>query len=186
MMADTETLGQKPGCVILSIGAVTFDPFNPHAEQYTFERKIDIASQLLLGLNIEPETLKWWREQDEEAKAALLGVTHQIKHVMGDFQVWCRNQQVDRIWCQGATFDAPILEHAFKLCDLEVPWRFRMVRDTRTIYDLFDVDITTMPRVGVYHNALDDARFQVNAIHESIQKGKTMAWQSKINDTKKP
>ena len=33
-MIDIETLGTEPGCVVLSVGAVKFDPFNsetPHA-----------------------------------------------------------------------------------------------------------------------------------------------------------
>lgn len=170
MMVDTETLGRKPGCVILSIGAVIFDPFDAKKEQYTFERRIDIASQLLIGFTIEPETLEWWQKQSEEAKNSLLGVTHQIKHVMGDFQLWCKNQQVDRVWAQGANFDPPILEEAFKLCDLQLPWRYSQPRDTRTVYDLLNLDTTKIPRVGVYHNALDDARFQVNCVQEALSR----------------
>lgn len=185
MMLDTETLGRKPGCVILSIGAVIFDPFNPNQENYTFERRIDITSQLLFGFHIETETLDWWRTQSDEAKQSLLGVTHQIKNVLIDFQAFCKNNKVDRVWAQGANFDPPIVEEAFNLCGIELPWRYSQPRDTRTVYDLFDFDAKTLPRVGVYHNALDDARFQVIAVQQAIQMGKTIAWQSKINDTKK-
>lgn len=180
MMLDTETLGRKPGCVILSIGAVIFDPFNPQKEQYTFERRIDITSQLLFGFHIEPETLEWWKTQSDEAKASLLGVTHQIKNALIDFEAFCKNNKVDRVWAQGASFDPPIVEEAFRLCGMETPWRYSQPRDTRTVYDLFDFDQKTHARVGVYHNALDDARFQVNCIHAALRKGNEKAWPLKL------
>lgn len=186
IMVDLETLGRKPGCVILSIGAVSFDPFDPNAEQFTFERVIDITSSLFAGFNIEQETLEWWRKQSEEAKAPFFSrATHRIKNALIDFQEWCKHRKADRIWAQGVSFDPPILEEAFKICGLQPSWKYNAPRDTRTVYDLFDLDMTKMQREGNHHNALDDARFQVKCIHAAIQKGKDAEWLSKIKDMMK-
>lgn len=166
-MADTETFGTKPGCAILSIGAVIFDP---RGKGYSnpFYRTIDLASCILLGLEINADTVQWWKQQSPEAQAALSVDTRPVKEVLGEFQIWCRQHEVDRLWCHGATFDAPILADAFEKANLLLPWRYTQVRDTRTVYDLFNIDLTKMERVGVHHNALDDAIFQVNAVQAAF------------------
>jgi hypothetical protein len=43
-MADTETLGRKPGRPILSLGAVAFDPCGEGHQSDTFYRNIDLTS----------------------------------------------------------------------------------------------------------------------------------------------
>lgn len=169
IMVDTETLGNKPGCVILSIGAVLFDPFGGlNTPRITFYRTIDIMSCLMAGLTVDAGTVAWWQKQSPEARAALTVDTASIHKVLAAFQFFCKENGLDRVWCQGATFDAPILEAAFDKCKLDIPWRFTQVRDTRTIYDISGLDQLKEPRVGNHHNALDDANFQVNCIQKCL------------------
>lgn len=170
-MIDIETLGTKPGCVVLSIGAVLFDPFGKTVGMYPFYRNISKQSCVDIGLTEDPGTVKWWSEQSDEAKNHLLDHQVHIISAMSDLQVWCVENGVDRVWCQGATFDAPILQDVFERLDIQTPWHFSCVRDTRTVYDLFGLDQKTLPRVGIYHNALDDAIFQVIAVQTALKNG---------------
>lgn len=169
-MGDTETLGNKPGCVILSIGAVIFDPALTDEPLKTFYRNIDIMSCLMIGLTIDQGTVDWWKKQSPEARAALTVDQQPIQKVLVDFYNFCKENEVDRFWCQGATFDAPILDEAFKLSGMQTPWKFTQVRDTRTIFDEHQLDYYKEPRVGDHHNALDDAIFQVNCMHKCAKK----------------
>lgn len=168
-MADSETLGTEPGCAVLSIGAVIFDPRGKcYAEP--FYRNIDLTSSVMLGFNINADTVEWWKKQDPQAQADLSVNTAPIKEVLAAFEKWCIDNKVDRLWCHGATFDGPIIGKAFEIAGMKAPWRYTQVRDTRTIFDMFDIDLTKIPRVGVHHNALDDAIFQVNAVQEAFLK----------------
>jgi len=169
-MVDTETFGIEPGCAILSIGAVIFDPRGRgHIEP--FYRTIDLVSCVMLGFDINSDTVDWWKKQSPEAQEALSVNTAHIKEVLAAFEKWCIDNKVDRLWCHGATFDGPIITKAFQLVGMKAPYRYTQVRDTRTIYDMFGIDLTTIPRVGTHHNALDDAIFQVNAVQEAFLKG---------------
>lgn len=168
-MVDTETFGQKPGCAILSIGAVIFDPFSKEEPREKFYSTIDLTSAVLLGLTVDQKTVEWWQKQNIAAQHELSRNPVNIKAVLGEFQMWCNRNAVDRIWCHGAGFDAPIIEHALKLAELDSPWRYAQIRDTRTVYDLFNIDLIKRERIGVYHNALDDAIFQVKAVQDALQ-----------------
>ena len=56
-----------------------------------------------------------------------------------------------------------------------VPWNFRHVRDMRTLRDiclrlgLEPAIKASVQRVGVHHNALDDAEYQANIVIESLR-----------------
>ena len=95
LMIDIETLGAKPGCKILTIGACLFDMTLPLDQdptdvtelnawklgqsefpdlkiQSSFYCSIDKDMQEGDGYNLveEPDTSRWWRKQSEEAKEA--------------------------------------------------------------------------------------------------------------------
>jgi hypothetical protein len=68
VMIDLETLGRRPGCVVLSIGAVEFGPAGLGREFYIV---LDIFGQKSLGLHEDPDTLAWWEAQSIEARQVL-------------------------------------------------------------------------------------------------------------------
>lgn len=175
-MIDLETFGTKPGCAILSIGAVLFDPCGNSVGD-DFYRTIDLASSMMAGFTINPETLQWWKEKEPPAKEALSLKTQPVLEVLTEFAVWCNLHKVEQVWCQGATFDAPILQEAFEMLDLKTPWKYVNVRDTRTIYDICGFDQKSIPRKGTYHNALDDAHHQVACVQASMMK----AWMWRVS-----
>src|SRR6478609_2831880 len=69
IMLDLETLGQKPGSVILSIGACVFDRVGVHERFYT---RVDPQSCIDAGLQADLSTFLWWMKQGDEARHEVL------------------------------------------------------------------------------------------------------------------
>ena len=70
------------------------------------------------------------------------------------------------VWCHSPNFDCVILENAYRLCNLEIPWKFYNLRDTRTIYDLGNVKLKTIGETK--HHALHDCYNQILALKQSL------------------
>lgn len=166
VMFDLETFGKAPGCALRSIGAVFFDMHGNFGPEYY--RNIDKQSCVDAGLSLDPETVAWWEKQSVAAQQALLTNPQPLREVVREFANWFKAKGGERIWCQGATFDAPVWEAAAKAVGSSVPWRFWNVRDTRTAYDLYDFDPRSVAREGSHHNALDDAKHQAVCIQTAV------------------
>lgn len=154
IMLDLETLGTKPGCCVLSIGAVAFDPFTGQLGE-EFYRKLDWKGT---SLKIETGTLAWWMEQSPEARKEAFSGTEQPFTAAMQFKLWYEQQGAENVWANDPTFDCAVWEAAVGI----VPWNFRQPRSCRTIYDL--AQIWPDRSVGTFHNALDDARNQAIAV----------------------
>jgi len=59
-----------------------------------------------------------------------------------------------------------IIENICRSLQQAVPWKFWDVRDTRTLFDLADVQVD----VAGKHNALTDAVAQARAVQQSYKK----------------
>lgn len=166
VMLDLETLGTKPGCAIVSIGACVF---NMGGVQEKFYRTIDITKKFgTTTLVIEPGTVAWWMQQTPEARAVFTAQERVSTSVaIGDFAMWWEDKALQYLsdshclWCHGATFDAPIIEATYNSIGQQAPFKFYNVRDTRTLYAL--ADIYPDRAKGTHHNALDDAVAQAEA-----------------------
>jgi len=166
-MVDIETLGTEPGCVILSIGATMFDPRGQgHGD--TFYCNIDVGSSLEAGFTFSESTLKWWGEQSRQAVDQLGSDNVAIHSALIAFDKWYRAQKPTKFWCQGLSFDVPILEAAFKKFDMTPPWKFWTARDTRTAYDVCGFNDKSVKREGTYHNALADSIHQVDCVQKAM------------------
>lgn len=169
-MLDLETLGNEPGCVVVSIGATIFDP-RGKGHGKTFYAVLDIFSQLMAGLTINTDTVEWWKKLSLEAREALTRNIEPTESVLSEFAEWCIDNKVSRVHCQGASFDAPILAKVYQMMgSLSVPYKFWEYRDTRTVYDIADFDYKTVERKGTFHNALDDAIHQVECVQQALRK----------------
>lgn len=166
VMLDLETLGCKPGCVILSIGAVAFTRDGAiDGERGSFYRVLSVHGGLRRGHHVDASTLAWWVRQDPAAKPSLLEALDKADDGLSaliDFAEWLRGWGDDVVvWGNGASFDQPILASYYAVGDLPLPWAFWNERCYRTLKN--QVPDVKMSRSGVHHNALDDARSQ--AIH---------------------
>jgi hypothetical protein len=156
---DIETLGLKPGNVVLSAAFVRFD------DLASTSVNLHIAEQEALGLTINDGTRAWWSQQSPAAQAAAFAPAPPLRHALAHIATWLQWASQGGeffIWCHGAGFDAPMLAAVFEAAAVPVPWTYRQVRDTRTLYDLAGVDLTAFAG-GTYHNALDDAMAQTRA-----------------------
>lgn len=156
IMIDLETLGTKPGSIVLTVGAVKFSKLGV-AEK--FYRAISEADCMANGLTSDPSTLEWWRNQSTEARDAAFAGTDSLRETLLAFTEFC-GDDVIRIWGNGSDFDNVLLEEAYRAAGLGVPWKFTGNRCYRTIKNLFPK--VQVPSVGTAHNALDDAIFQAN------------------------
>jgi hypothetical protein len=183
IMIDLETWGLIPGCAIRSIGAVAFEIGLESQEitGKTFYCNVDDKSCLLWGLQIEPETQRWWEAQSAEAKAAFSDSEPQeLAHALQSFVFWVsqNSNSSTRIWSHGAGFDLPILHVAGSKTGVKMPWGYRNERDTRTLFmmanqadpDYFRQIMSF--KTGVHHHSLDDAvtqSVQVSRAYASIK-----------------
>lgn len=167
-MVDTETLGTKPGSIILSIGAVAFMPTGDGIGD-KFYANIDSDSCKEVGLTFDQSTVDWWTRQGEAAKKALTDpVPAALGIVASQFAAFYR-RYAGGIWSNGATFDIPLIEAAMRSLGKLPPWKYWDHRDTRTLFNVCgsvnDRDFVNQFREGgVARHALDDAIAQAKAV----------------------
>jgi DNA polymerase III epsilon subunit-like protein len=162
VMVDIETLGLETGAAIISIGAVRF---GPDGLGQTFYRSIDRESCVVVGLEIDQDTLEWWRDQGEVADEVLNG-GDELADVLEDFAEWFGT--ADEVWANSPSFDCEMLEVAYDAVGLVEPWEFYQERDVRTLKALpiapdFEQD-------GEEHHALDDAQYQARTVAETLRR----------------
>lgn len=162
IMIDIETLGTGLDATVLSIGACTMERLS--GLRRGFHVRLDWKRQ---HRAIDPGTVAWWMEQSNAARHKVFSEgTDQLSAIASyeafmDYVASIGGPKNLRVWCHGATFDAPILENLWG----RVPWRFSAVRDTRTLYELAGV----APRRGDdHHDALADARAQTDAVWAAL------------------
>ena len=165
-MVDLETLATSPDAVILTIGAVTFDP----ASNKIFDKlyyRVDVESCDRLGMTVNDDTVEWWSKQAADVQTEAFAEDNRvpIEEVIEKFHKFAWN--CDAFWSHGATFDLVILDCYYRKLNKVPPWNFWQIRDTRTLFDLgYDPE---MPKEGL-HNALEDASRQAVGVQTIYRK----------------
>jgi exodeoxyribonuclease VIII len=159
IMVDLETLSTHYNAAILAIGAVKFD-----TEQGIYDKFYQAIKSLPVadGFHVSSDTMEWWARQSDEARAVFddpNGVDIRIALINFSNWLFMDAQQDDVcIWGNGASFDNVILSTAYRICDIEQPWKFYNDRCYRTAKNLYPS--VKLQRSGTHHNALDDAESQ--------------------------
>ena len=173
IMIDLETLDTSPYCVILTIGAVRFNPHgNGVVEKLELRPTIEEQTEIYNRL-INDDTLRWWSEQSPEALEEALGDRGRIsfKECMETLYKFCWNRRA--VWSNGASFDVVVAETAFRqvLTDKPnpIPWPFYTVRDTRTLYEIAGVKLKDGGHV-TSHRAVEDAERQAIVVQKAYKK----------------
>lgn len=170
MMIDLETYSTKSNAVPRSIGVVLF---NLKGEtEVVMHRGIDIESCLMAGLEIDQDTINFWRRQPEEYRKKLQEMlTFSLTNVLNELQKIAEDALRELwVWSHGSNFDMVILENAYKGIGQMAWWKYGNVRDTRTLFDLADYKYVS--KGG--HDALADAVRQAEAVayaYQSLKKG---------------
>lgn len=160
VMLDLETMGNTPQAAIVAIGAVEFDPDEGTVGE-RFYCAVDLESSVHTGCVMDPSTVLWWLRQGEDARQAIAHGGDPLPLALIEFGAWMgKRGGVDdvRVWGNGAAFDNVILASAYRTAGITQPWRHWNDRCYRTLKAQHrDVK---MERVGVHHNAADDAESQ--------------------------
>ena len=165
VMLDLETLSTRPEAVILTIGAVKFDPYSGYIDldNGLYER-VSVDDQTALGRHVQEETLAWWGKQDPEVMEEALGDENRVgiedmANQLNRFLVG-----VENIWCQGPCFDIVILENIYRQMGWPTPWQFWQIRDSRTLFGVHG-DPREKGKAGL-HNALEDCVSQAQGVQQ--------------------
>lgn len=165
VMVDLETLGTQPGSVILSIGAVLFDPTKAVDDCFGPELYCVLGRPTCeaVGLTVSEDTLRWWVVQSDEARKVLnqsLDPKESINLTKGLQQLKEFIPEGAKVWSNGANFDQPLLDVAYNRCEIALPWKYWNSRCYRTIVALYPNEKDIRPATVCAHNALEDAKWQ--------------------------
>jgi hypothetical protein len=153
LMVDLETMAVTPRAVVLTLGAVHFNPYgNGYGDKLYL--RFDLDDQDKLNREIDPNTLDWWAKQDPKVMEEAFSPDDRVplKDAMDQFHKFAWG--CDAFWAHGSLFDIAILEDLYRQIEKPVPWQYWQIRDTRTMFDLgWDPD---MPQASK-HDALQDA-----------------------------
>lgn len=180
IMIDLETMGISANSAIVSYGAAAFD-FRTGEIGHTIYRVIDLSTTLQYPeFGIDAGTLYWWLQQSEPARLTLVQDDNResLVEAMASLRYYIEgvgNPQRLRLWGNGPTFDNAMIRFTYKTImgkDLPIPfWNDRCVRTVKGFYphNLFQEWRMNNPRRGTYHNALDDAKYQIKFLTHIFQ-----------------
>lgn len=177
---DLETAGLAPNAPILSIGAVRFAKDGNVAlagPEHEFQVAVDLKGQA----PIDPDTFYWWLEQSREAQDAVLegkgglSLANALRALwqwlQADSKVVGRESNfIGELWIRGDR-DSCWLEEAHKREGIKPAYKFRNVRDQRTMVEFAERRGEAMPyRTSVPHDSLEDARYQAECLQAIFQR----------------
>lgn len=171
MMLDIETLSTAQDALVLSVGAVLFDPYGaPGSIIETMHVPLVLDQK---GSMTNLDTVMWWFGQTEAAKAMVqlrkdvaLHTPRQMFTAMAD--MLARNtpasgRRVTKVWGNSVSFDCTILRRLAEREGIDVPWGFRDENCYRTWFAEFkclDIYVEAAAEIFVAHDALADAKYQ--------------------------
>lgn len=177
LMLDIETLGTKPGCVILSVAFKSFALNSSESPVYDIEygQHINVLSSLLAGLKIDSKTIEWWQGQDKEAQERIIESASEGAEDFHNAMIYIYNTLTELnnafnlyIFGRGvSTFDLPILEYAMKTAIESTgekfvrPWGYYTPTDVRSIYRFAKWCGMNVPAIPTPHDAMDDVQKQI-------------------------
>lgn len=163
VMIDIEGLATGPDTAILTIAAQTFDPLDEGWYDRYYYVRVDLESQA--DRQIDPNTLDWWAKQPQASRDEAFAESGRVPLRQALEGLYKLAWQCNRIWMNGPTYDANILEHAFKSQGMSLPWQFFKIRDTRTVYSLWP-QLSIPPTT---HHALEDCKRQILMLQDTLR-----------------
>ena len=176
-MIDLETYGVKPGCVILSIGAVAFDRATGEAGA-RFYKSINLNQSILAGFHQEEKTVDWWKRQSVDAYLLSHNGKESPSVVLRSFSKWISEIFTDQppyVWGNSARFDMGILSAAYDICKLEYPIDPFYERDYRTLTSLMPDVRWSIPFEGLKHDPINDCLHAIKVCSHIINRIRQVA-----------
>lgn len=184
IMLDIETLGTKPGSVIVTLGVCRFsldDDFVTDKQEIV----INVGTSEKAGMTMSAGTVLWWMGQGEEARSRMadnaksISLTNALSK-LSDYVSATRTKNFRNrinIWANDPDFDIVNTNAAYDAIGALPPWQFWESRSMRTIEELgqrlfsFNKKVD-FPRTGTHHAADDDAEYQARVVQEIFKRMK--------------
>jgi hypothetical protein len=132
---------------------------------YTHQYYSRITLESQPDRSIDPSTLDWWATQPVAAREEAFNEHDRVPLDQALIELHKLCWKCNRIWMNGPTYDANILEHAYKSYNMGLPWQFYKIRDTRTVYSLWP----NLPKPPTSHHALEDCRRQIDLLQTTLK-----------------
>ena len=113
LMVDLETMAVTPRAVVLTLGAVHFNPYgNGYGDKLYL--RFDLDDQDKLNREIDPNTLDWWSKQDPKVMEEAFSPNNRVplREAMDQFHKFAWG--CDAFWAHGSLFDIAILEDLYR------------------------------------------------------------------------
>lgn len=168
IMLDIETLGTSSNSLVLSIGAVEFSLSGATFRQFSIN--LPVLEQIINpAVEVDMDTIKWWKSQSEEAKKALLSKkpSKTVKEGLLAFAGFIKAFENPLLWGNGCTFDNVILRNLFKSFNLEFPTPYYSDMDVRTIVNVCGYEKVNQLAgkfEGTKHDVIADCLHQVKLV----------------------
>lgn len=176
-MVDIETLSTAVNAVVLSVGAVEFDPITGEIER-EFYRELRLDMQHTR--NVSADTVHWWAKQLSENNATNILAKdnanktppHTVVFELAEFfkcgGLYGTTQPEEyeniEVWACDPDFDLAILSNLYGELNLPVPWKYWNTRSVRTMRTLNKIAGIEVSKPTVTHNALEDCIRQVKEV----------------------
>ena len=172
---DTETLSKSANGVVLSLSIV---PFDFEEEGVTFEKLLNRGISLKISVSEQvkthkrklcKETMDWWADQTPEARQILKSLPTDLSVIetLEAFEQFLHGNGYEKndswLFARGTVFDFAKLETLYENAERQIPYKYNMVNDIRTMINCFtgvkDGKFDTGgKRPGfIHHNSLHDA-----------------------------
>lgn len=169
IMLDLETLDTRRSAIVLSIGAVRFDP-NSSRISSSIYLVPNQNEQRAAGRTESLATLAWWREQTPQAREVLTSPSIPVLDALSAFTAWLSQEDVDGVWGNSVAFDNEIIRSLYESFNLDAPWPFWIDRCFRTVKAIGKTNgVSAPPFLGVPHNAVDDAFNQAAHLQRIVE-----------------
>lgn len=172
IMFDIEALDIRPTAAIASIGAVLFEPHSDWIGD-TFHLHVSLENCQRHGLTVGASTITWWLGQDDTARQTLINGQLAAAPLITALEAFSAFCPVDAdIWCNGNSYDLPILANAYHAIGIDTPWDYCKERDLRTLKGMNKG--LRIERNGTHHDALDDAIYQARLVQHILNSNPDM------------
>jgi len=166
VMTDIETLSTASNAVIVTIASVKFSMASDNIE--TFCVNINPRSSKEVGLHIDIDTLNWWKSQKPDVMQTWMHSQIDLPAALDQFTEFFGTDKNTLHFCNGLSFDFPILDSSYRATGRKAPGNYWNQRDARTIYWAAGLDPRNEPRVGNYHSAIDDCLTQIQNLKKAM------------------
>ncbi len=168
VMVDLETMATGPNAAVIQVGFVPFNSRTGEVSEDVFAADVDLHSSILMGGDVDAETIAFWRDQGGLKRGAQpsLSMMTCLRRLSKWFEKF---PEVKRVWAQGPSFDVAILDGYYRRAKIPAPWAYNSARDTRTAYDLAkELGWSKPAGTEADHSSIEDCQRQIVCLMSAL------------------